>query len=192
MYVDGLRKAIRGAVGTFRIMIETGKPTFIEFTFIGAWTGVTDAAILAPTYQTGRPERFANATMTIGGMNPCFASATIDAGNTTIMRECQTASDASGYVGGLITDRMPTITINPEAALTTGDGAQTFPADWLVPTPRAITFTYPGADGAVITAGAAQITNLQEGDRNGMVTDELTFKCTGNDATSLTINFPEV
>ena len=189
-YVDGTLKSIRGAVGTFVINLEAGKPAFIEFTFVGAWTVKSDTPILAPTYTTVLPFRFAASTISVSGLAPCIESCTIDAGNTTTLLPCQANADNSGYKGGIISARRPTITMNPESELVT---TNTFVADWIASTQDAFTLTLTNlTDSFVISAPKLQPINVQEGERGGLVTDEVTFLCCKSAAggdDELTFNF---
>jgi hypothetical protein len=105
------------------------------------------------------------------------------------MRECVNASDRSGYISAIVTDRAPVITANPESVLV---ATQDRDAIWLTSSPQAFSMRI-GATGNSITiaAPAAQIENKQQGDRNGIMADDLTFLCTAGSAvdTELTITF---
>lgn len=191
VYENGLLKRLRGASGTFKLILETGKPAMIEFTFTGVWLAPSDASILAPTYPTEKPLRFANSTMTIGGSwSPCVQSVEIEAGNEVIARECQSASDGSGYVNAIITDRQPTGTINPESELVASEDTH---GDWLAHNENALSIALTdGTDTVTIAAPKIQYTNIQEGDRNGIQTDDITFQCNKSAAAGddeLTIDF---
>jgi hypothetical protein len=192
-YVDGKRKLMRGCAGTFRLICETGKIAVIEWTFTGVWVAVTDTALLAPTYPTASPLRVGNATFSIGSWSPCFARLEVNAGNTVVLRECATNSDASGYAAAIITDRLVTGTIDPESALVaTADPY----GDWVGHTERAFAFDLENAtDKFAIAAPKFQITNVQEAERNGMVTDTITFQCNrsaaaGDDEFTFTFSAP--
>lgn len=175
VYEDGLRKVLRGAVGTVKLVFETGKPAMLEWAFTGAWGGVTDAAILAPTYPTILPIRFANTSLTYGSWAPCVQSISFDLGNEVVLRECQTASDASGYAGAIVTGRKVTGSVNPEASLVASHDTY---GKWLSSNEAAMTVVLAdAADTITIAAPKAQLINVQEGDRSGIQTDEITFQC---------------
>lgn len=191
VYENGLKKFLRGASGTFKIMLESGKPIRIEWTFTGAYQTEADATILAPTYPTIKPLKFSGATFTIGGATPaCMASIELDAGNTVVMRECPTASDGSGYAGGIITGRKVVGKMNPETVLIATNDVY---GKWVGHTEEALSIAVTdGTDTVTIAAPKIQRTNKQEGDRNGVLIDDVDFQCNrsasaGDD--ELTINF---
>jgi hypothetical protein len=189
-YKDGKRTLISGAMGTFKIMCETGKTAFIEFTFTGKYSSnETDTAIITPTYPTVLPLRFAAGALTWNSVALCTSSVEVDAGNSVIMRECVNASDRSGYVSALVTNRAPVITADPESVLV---ATQDRDAKWLTSTPEEFVMRI-GASGSsiVITAPEAQLENKQQGNRNDMMTDDLTWLATAGSSvdTELTIAF---
>jgi hypothetical protein len=105
------------------------------------------------------------------------------------MRECVNASDRSGYISAIVTDRAPVITANPESVLV---ATQNRDDKWLTSTPEAFSMQI-GATGNSITIAApkAQLENKQQGDRNGIMSDDLTWLCTAGSSadTELTITF---
>tara|TARA_R110000868_G_scaffold290945_3_gene551164 strand:+ start:824 stop:1762 length:939 start_codon:yes stop_codon:yes gene_type:complete len=193
-YIDGNRILMRGCSGTFTMTFETGKIASINWTFTGVWAGSSAQTLLAPTYPTALPLRVGNATFTFGsGYSPCFQSLTLDAGNTVVLRECATNTDSSGYASAVITNRLPTGTVNPESEL---DGTKDNYDLWTSMTEEAVAFSIQNAtDKFAVAAPKAQRTNVQMGDRNGLVTDEITFQCNksaaaGNDELSFTFSAP--
>jgi hypothetical protein len=189
-YKDGKLSLLSGAMGTWKIIAETGKQAMIEFTFTGKYsTNETDTAILTPTYPTVLPLRVANGALTWNSVALCTASVEIDSGNTVTMRECINASDRSGYVSAIVTDRAPIITANPESSLV---ATQDRDALWLTSSAQAFLMQI-GATGNSITIAApkAQLENKQQGDRNGIMSDDLTWLCTAGSSadTELTITF---
>lgn len=189
-YKDGKRSLLSGAMGTFKIVCPTGKVAYIEFTFTGKYSSnETDTAIIAPTYPTVSPLRFAAGALTWNSVSLCTSNVEVDAGNSVIMRECVNASDRSGYVSALVTNRAPVITADPESVLVATQDRDSL---WLTPTAQAFSMQI-GASGSSITIAApkAQLENKQQGNRNDMMTDDLTWLCTqGSSAdTELTIAF---
>lgn len=192
-YIDGVRHLMRGCSGTFTMNFETGKLASINWTFTGVWVSSSDVAILAPTYPTALPIRVANATFTIGSWSPCFQNLTIDAGNEVFLRECATNTDGSGYATAVITGRKVTGSINPEAEL-----LATRPNydDWIASTERAFSLAIQNAtDKITVAMPKWQITNLQDGDRNGVVTHEINFQANksaaaGNDEMTIAFAAP--
>jgi hypothetical protein len=190
-YKDGKRTLLSGAMGTFTITCPTGKVAYITFTFTGKYSSnETDTALITPTYPTTIPLRFAAGAFTFNSVALCTSTATVDAGNSVIMRECVNASDRSGYVSALVTNRAPVITADPESVLV---AAQDRDALWLTSSPQALSITLngTGTSSVVIAAPKAQIENKQQGNRNDMMTDDLTWLATAGSSadTELTITF---
>lgn len=192
-YVDGNRLLMRGCAGTFSMTFETGKIAVINWTFTGVWQGSSAAALLTPTYPTALPYRVANATFSLGGYSPCWQSMTIDAGNQVVLRECATIADGTGYAAAIITGRTVTGTINPETA---ADGTKDNFDLWTAMTEEALSFDLENAtDKFAISLPKAQRTAVAYGERNGVVTDEITFQANknlaaGNDEMSLIFSAP--
>ena len=189
-YKDGKRTLLSGCMGTFTITLETGKTAFITFTFTGKYSSnETDTALIAPTYPTVLPLRFAVGVLTFNSVALCAASVSVDAGNSVVMRECISATDRSGYISALVTNRAPVITANPESVLV---ATQDLEALWVGSTPQALTITV-GASGAGITIAApqAQLENKQQGNRSDMLSDDLTWLASAGSAvdTELSITF---
>lgn len=189
-YKDGKRQILSGAMGTFKIVCPTGKLAYIEFTFTGKYSSnETDTAIIAPTYPTVAPLRFAAGALTWNSVALCTSNVEIDAGNSVIMRECVNASDRSGYVSALVTDRAPIITADPESVLVATQDRDSL---WLTPTAQAMVIQI-GTTGAAVTINApkAQLENKQQGNRNNLMTDDLTWLATAGSSvdTELTIVF---
>jgi hypothetical protein len=183
-YLDGIFKSIKGAAGTFRIILPTGRRATIEWTFTGIWVTPSDTAILDPTYpgyETPTPEmplRAAGTQATFNSVALCYENATIDVANEVIMREC--ATDASGFHSALITNRKPMVTANPEAKLVATRPSYT---NWLARLEATLAITVPSATGngsIAFSAPKAQIINIQEGDRSRLVTDEIEWQCNRN------------
>lgn len=191
----GKRRLLTGAVGTFTINLPAGRMGFIEWEFTGVWGGETAAAVLAPTYPTASPIRFASATATFDSVDLTVENISFAAGNQVVMRE--DGSTASGYISGIITNREPRITCNPESVLiATQDRIQA----WLNADEEAFSVALDGPSPSsttstiTIAAPKAQIINNQEGDRNRLVTDELELSCNKNGTTNdqeLRITFAE-
>lgn len=189
-YKDGKRQLLSGAMGTFKIVCPTGKLAYIEFTFTGKYSSnETDTAIIAPTYPTVAPLRFAAGALTWNSVALCTSNVEIDAGNSVIMRECVNASDRSGYISALVTNRAPVITADPESVLVATQDRDSL---WLTPTAQAMVIQI-GTTGSSVTINApkAQLENKQQGNRNDMLTDDLTWLATANTTvdTELTIVF---
>lgn len=168
VYENGIVKTLVGAAGDMTLNFPTGKLSEMEFTFTGVWKTPTDGTILAPTYPSILPFR-STGTFTLGSWTPCFETLSVALGNNVILRECQ--DDVSGYKSAAITERKPVITVNPEASLVAVDDHYD---DWIDSVSKAMNYAITdGTDSLTFNAPAVQYTNVQEGDRNGIQTDDL-------------------
>lgn len=177
IYQDGMRKILSGAAGTFRMVCPTGKVAYFEFDFMGIWNPPTDVAILTPTYPTDRGLRYASSTTTYNSVALCLENLTLDSGNTITMKEC--ASNVYGYDYALITNRVVTVTGNPESKLV---ATQDRFGLHIANTEAVLTWDLDGPTNAALTVSApkAQIVDIKEGDRNGLVIDDITWQCNRN------------
>ena len=186
VYVDGTLKRLAGAAGTFQMVLPAGRMAYIDWTFTGVWQAPTNTALISPTYPTAAALRFASGSMTFASVAKKVEQVTIDAGNNVILRE--DASTAAGYSTALITNRNPRITANPEAVLiTTYDHYAT----WTAANTGAMAIVVAGPSNSTFTinAPAAQIFNVQEGDRNGMVVEDIEWACTKGNTNDAELTF---
>lgn len=180
-YVDGVRKTIKGAVGTWTMVMVAGQIIFIDWVFTGVYVEPTDTAIIEPTYPTDVGLRFASATAC------SFDSVALKTQNMTIacnneITALESPLEASGFHSCLVVDRLPTITCNPEMeSVATQNRHNIFTAGLAYAV--AVTLDGPGNSTLAISAPKAEIANIQEGERGKIVTDEITFNCTKNGAT---------
>ncbi len=179
-YLDGAYKKLRGCAGTCKFVFPTGKRAYIEWDFTGVWTAPSDTAMLAPTYPTASPLRYANSTTTWDAVSLCLENITFDLGNEVILRECATTT--GGYHAALITNRIPKVTGNPEAKLV---ATQARHNQLILSSEAILSWTIPGPADSYITFSAqkAQIVNIQEADRNRLVTDEIEWSLNKNGST---------
>jgi hypothetical protein len=178
-------KSIRGAMGSFVVTLPTGRAGYIDWTFIGPWVNdPTNETMLTPTYPNVKPLRFASGLAEWNNVNLCVESATINSGNTLALRECPTTE--AGFISAYIGDRRPTVTLNPEASTIS---AQNRYASLIAMDEYALELDVGGPTGtssnAVLSFDApkAQLISIQEGDRNGMVVDNLEFQLNRNGST---------
>jgi hypothetical protein len=171
-------------MGTFVVTLPTGRPGYIDWTFTGCWGGEIDGALLAPTYPTPLPLRFASGAAELNDVALKIESATINAGNEVVLRE--DAATDSGYISALVTNRRPLVTLNPESVTV---ATQDRMGLLLASTEYALELDVGGPSGdatdAVLSFDApkAQIINNQEADRSGYVIDQLELQCNKNGAT---------
>jgi hypothetical protein len=183
VYEDGRRKLMRGCVGTFRLVCETGKIAMIEWDFVGIWVTPTDVALLAPTYPTTAPIRYASGVTEFNSVAMQCQSVTLDIANEVYLREGTAASNITGYIAGCITNRRPTVTCNPESKLIGTQDRYLFFRD---STEYVLTFEIAGPSSSkiVVSAPKATIENIQDADRNALIVDDLTFLCGQNGSTA--------
>lgn len=191
LHENGLYKQLHGAVGTCVITFPntSGENRILfDFTFQGIYSTPTDVAITSPTYPTRPPFVFKNAeTLTLGSWTPIVSQMTLDFGNEIILRE--DATRPSGILTGLITGRKVIGTMDPESVLV---ATNSHVGKWLAGTEEALTIELDdGTDRVVFAAPKVQRTDVQEGDRNGNQTDDITFQCNrsasaGDDELSIT------
>ncbi len=186
LYEDGVYKKLYGCMGTAVFVFPAGRVAYVEWTFTGIWAAPSDVGLLAPSYPTGRPPRFANSDITIGSWTPRVAEVRIDLGNTVILREDADDALAAGYSTAIVTGRRVVGSLNPESNLVAGDDPH---ADWLGSVEAALAITLSTMSFA---APKLQFTNVQEGDRNGLQVDEVEFQLNrsadaGDDEFTITI-----
>lgn len=171
VYQDGLRKLCVGAMGTFTIELNSGEPGRVNFEFVGKYGGTTDVALLAPTYPTTTPPRFASATLTIGSDTPKVSSVSIASNNELTARA--DATDATGYLSTIITGRAFGGNMDAEAELV---AAVDHYGDYLASTEATLSCVIGSANNRVtISAPKLQYTNVQDGDREGILLHGLDF-----------------
>jgi hypothetical protein len=190
-YVDGVYRVLAGCMGTFTIDLPTGRMVKFNWTFQGKWINPTEAALITPTFPTATiPMRMAAGSVSWDSTNICTENVTVDAGNEVILREC--AGELGGIKSALVVNRKPMITANPEMVLM---ATQNRHEHWLTMDADSLVITTGGSNEnrLVITAAKAQIQNIQQGERNGLLTDEITWMATAGATadTELTIDFAE-
>ena len=182
LYQNGRAVKLVGCVGDFSIIMETGKPVQLEWSFTGVLDAGTEASkqsivedIAVPTpddLPTNKPFRSANILTLAGAYNPYIQSATFAAGNEVVLRECNV--ERAGYIAAIITGRTSTLSINPEAALVAADDTY---GDWLLMVEYAASFTLEdGTDTVTVAASKAQTMNVTQSDRNGLVVDDMEIR----------------
>lgn len=170
-YIDGVKRVAVGCMGTFTIELNNGEPGRVNFEFVGKYGGNTDVALLAPTYPTYDPPRFASATFTIGGYTPLASRLSIAANNQVIMRA--DATDATGYLAAYITGREAGGSTDPEDQLVAAFDAY---GDFLASTEAALSCIVGSANNRItIAAPKLQFATVQPGNRDDLLTAEIDF-----------------
>ncbi|KAA0250624.1 MAG: hypothetical protein DWB56_06720 [Candidatus Jettenia sp.] len=114
-YEDGVIKQLVGARGNVKFTGKAGEPVFAEFDFLGVWGGLTDGAMLTPTYESTIPPVFLSASFTIAAYSAILAGIDIDMANTLHLRN--DVNKPAGYLSTVITNRDPNGKFDPEMAL---------------------------------------------------------------------------
>lgn len=178
-YVDGVKKAIAGAVGNVKFTFPTGKMAYAEFEFTGKWVAPTDVALITPTYPTASPLRFAAGTCLLNSVAQKVSQVQFDAGNQVKLLE--DPADATGFSYALITNREPKWTLDPESVLVATSNQDRFGA-WLAATEWAFALTLDGPTTSTLAfeSDKCQIVNIQEADRERVVVDQLELRVLRN------------
>lgn len=173
LYEAGRVKRMRGAVGTVVFEFVPGQAVMANFTFTGVFDSIADTAILTPTYPTLAPIRCSSGAATINSVVQVFSSCSFDVGNVVAVRP--TIANAQGASYGIITDRTPTFTIDPEASVIAGNDIW---GDWTAATTRALSLQFEdAADSITFAAPAVQRMTISNGDREGLRLDTQTLQC---------------
>lgn len=178
---------ITGARGNMNMRLEAGKLGIIEFTFQGIYNAPADiAAPAAPTFETSVPPIVQSASFILNDVSTLVMQAmNLDMSNEVTQSE--DINSAGGIKSINIVARKPAGTFNPEAVLVATYGWWT---DWIAATQRTLSVVVGSVAGNKCTITAPKVTSDQitEGDRNGMLVDEVPFRCSrssGNDEVQL-------
>lgn len=183
-------KYVVGAQGNAVFRGRRGEPMAIDWTFTGKRKAPDATTISAPTYDTTIPPRCAGGTLTLASTTYRIDEIEIDLGNVVILREDLT--DATGYRSAYITDRAPIVRLALESvAIATKD----WYAAHLASTTTALAWTIGSTANNTFAWAMPKmqlVTDPNEGDRNGMLTNVLEFQMsenatTGDDEMSLTL-----
>lgn len=191
VYLDGLRHIVTGAIGTWKLTAEAGKQAMLEMTIRGLWSTPTDTALATPTFEStvDAPPIVKSSSLTWNANAALVAKMLeIEIGNNIAMRPSVNA--ATALAGFHISDRKPKFSFDPEA-----ESVAT--VDWrtdVLTTPRALSMIIGATAGNIctLTMPKANITELEYGDREGVlvqnVKGEITANSSGGDD-ELTIKF---
>ena len=168
VFEDGRKKSIFGAMGDCTITSENGRMV-AEFDFQGVWAAPVDAALPTPTMGSAAPIPWGHASNTF-----TWATNAIRIGNFS-MKLGNTV--APRWKDGiilyyLVTERDPTIEIDPESDLVAGYDIY---GTWLAGTTAAVAMALTnGTRTFTWTIGKAQIREIKPGDRDGILIDTVT------------------
>lgn len=180
---DGMFSLSHGAMGSFNISAESSNTANIEFSFVGKSpdNGEGDAAMtVTPTLFTSRYPTLKNAMCfidrgTVDEFKPVLRSVSFDYQGEATMRK--DGNDLSGLIASKITNRVPTTTFVAETA-----SHASFPAFSRLTnaTSLNVAWRFTAPDNTVWIWGKnAQLTAKPEGDADGFMTNDLTFRMNG-------------
>lgn len=171
---------IAGAMGNAVWNFKAGEVCPIQFSFTGKTYSAGTLTMPTVTHPTVDPPIFAGGTLTIGGTQYPIDTLSFDFGNTVVMREDANDSSGSGYVSAWVANRMPKMTLAPEAQyVATKDFDDLF---YSGTTQAIVAKIGTSANNTItVTAPAAQLLAPPgDGDRNGILTSELQFQLNQN------------
>lgn len=167
MYMDGKVYKMWGARGTFKLLLEAGKPGVIQFEFWGADWSEADASLFTSgvVLNDVTPPIFVSATFTINTYAAIVNKLEIDCGNNLYLRPSMSA--ASGYLSAAILNRESRLTLDPENVLVSEED---FLGEWRSGTKMAMSAAFGTVGGNLftLTAPGVQYQEVRLGDRNGL------------------------
>lgn len=184
-YMDGKLRKYTGCRGTYSIDMSVGQRAMITFTMTGAYTEEDDT-LVDPTIDSTTPVKLTSAAFSFGSYSAVVSSVSIDAGMEVITPD--NINSSSGYGEVSIVNRAMTGSCDPEQTLVATRDWQTL---FLAGTESALAIlACNGSAGNIcnITAPACVATDLQDGDRDGIMTYDLPFSMndnTGDDEISI-------
>lgn len=183
-YVDGLLFKMTGARGTV-----TG-PTFVagegikySFSFQGIWVQATDTSVASPTFNdltklVWRGTSSGNSRSRWNRLLAQCKTLSFDAGNTVMLPDNPEATE--GYDAAQITMRAARFTMDPYKTLL---ATRNMFDDMRQNTARILharSYTGSAGGGFMVTAANAQVDQNTLGDRDGLATEQVSGRCTGN------------
>lgn len=176
---NGRLKVLYGAMGNVKFNFLAAKRVLMDFEYTGVYDEVLDAAIFTPAYTIHRPLRFVKGSPVIGpsSWHPILASLVLDLGNVVYLKESGAGTD--GYAFAVVTDRLPKITMNPEARL---EAMSALYAGFFASTERDIEWRATmDSDSCEVTATGFQVITPRTGERSGVLVDEIEAQLNNHD-----------
>ncbi|KAA0579016.1 hypothetical protein FZ983_16970 [Azospirillum sp. B21] len=179
-FQDGVKYIVAGCRGNATLRLTSGNVGRISFTFTGMFVSKTDAAVPAGlVYDATRPPVWKGGKALVNRVVSAMASLSVEFGNQMTNPDNPNAAEA--FDSSIITARNMTGSCDPlETLIATRDSMAALRAG----TQQIIHASYGQVAGnrVGLTVPAAFYTNLQPGDRNGLLTNTHQFACTGQDA----------
>lgn len=179
VFEDGIAKTFAGGRGSSTMTLPTGEFPLLNVSLNAAYDSVADLANLdAGGAAQATVPTFLGIEYRVGRVwQPCTATITVDMGQNVVRRTC--ATPASGLEGFAITDRTPTLTMDPEAiqeivfaAYGNAKAATPFAAQLRF----GVYSTGAGVDAWLMSFDQLQYEALNSGDRDGIVTHDSTLQ----------------
>jgi len=172
--IDGRQHIITGARGTVKIIHDAGQYAVLEFSFKGIHNTPTNTALTTPTFESTLPPICKSASFTYNSRTTLVVKmAEIDMQNVIVMRPSLNATFA--VAGFEVTGRNPIMTVDPEAQIET---SYDFRGDQLT-TQRQVSYVAGATAGNIctITVPKYNITDIEYGDREGILIETLKGEC---------------
>lgn len=183
-YIDGRLRMLAGCMGTMTAVFRRGQKGRLKFTFTGIQCPPSDTTLVAPTFLGTRAPRIGATTFTIGGTQYRVPEIEFDQGNKVMLREdvdgVDSAGNPTGYRSAYITDRRPTIKASAEAlSLASKNWWNDFQTEGV----SALSLIMGNVANNTFALAAPSMElddDPEDGDRDGLATDSLTWVCTRN------------
>lgn len=172
-YQDGRLKALRGVRGNVKFMLSAQEYGHMEFEFHGHPDNDIDAGLLNPAYATQLPPQFVGSNLNFASAPLAATKLEIDLSNEIIKPLDTRAANGIGEIR--IGSRNPTATVDPEAVVPTANPIYT---SWTTNASGALDTGVIGSTAGnrfQITMPAAYIRDIQESERDGLRTQDITF-----------------
>lgn len=189
LYTDGKSLTGRQCRGSVVFNMEVNRPVRMDFTFRGTLDSAADAPLLTGIdYENSDPPLWESSNIgyaqnetaseqdTADEIDPCITQMSLDIGNTLVDRKCAGADD--GLVEIYISAREGSGSMTVEDTLEADIGWLTRIQDNECVRLRATVGSVAGNKFTISMPGI-QFTQHSEGDEDGIVTQDMTFRMTG-------------
>ena len=174
VYQDGLQKQLHGCVGNYEIDMTAGETPKVKWEFKGLYETPTDVSFpTSYTVSSAIAKVCKNLTVSFDSYAAVIDNLNLKSNNTIAERSDLNA--ATGIAGYQITDRNPEGSFTPEAVLLATQNWYTkFEAD----TANVLSAALSNGAGNIttITASQCRIRNINFGERDGVLTNEIPFQ----------------
>ncbi len=185
-YSDGLLHKITGARGNVSFNLETGAVGKATFNFVGHDAGVTDTAMVSPSYDSVVPPPVLSVPFTIGAYSAVINALSIDMGNAVTTPPDMSAADGFGET--IITTRDANGSFDPEQVLL---ATKNYISEWKASTTQAMATGVIGSTAGnryAFSLPAVYHREVAPGDREGLRIYEIGYGAaedSGDDEVSL-------